>query len=119
MSEKEYQQVTSYTRAVVLFGFFLGATLAQLLVSFASIEYFYLNVIALVNKCIGFFISLFLPMPKRTFFFYAGKENQESESLPNPIVKPETSKSLLEMSEQSHSNKAVSFFLIVLLFFLK
>ena len=63
--------MTSYTRAVVLFGLFLGAALAQILVSAVNIDYFYLNIIAFVNICIGFLISLFLPMPKKTFFFYA------------------------------------------------
>ena len=106
VSEEEYQQVTSYTRTVVLLGYFLGATLAQLLVSFANIDYLYLNYIALVNKCIGFFISFFLPMPRKTFFFYAKKSSKpiKPETLPGKVVISETNQSLLEDSAAEKEN---------------
>ena len=91
--EQQFQQVTSYTRSAVLLGLFFGAVLAQMLVSFVQIDYFYLNVIALINICIGFCISLFLPLPKKTLFFFPkinedctlklGNDNEKLQKLVN------------------------------------
>ena len=78
--ESKYQLVTSYIRAVVLLGMFLGALLAQILVSLFAIDYFYLNVIAFVNISIGFTLSLFLPMPKSTLFFYATSKSSKAST---------------------------------------
>ncbi|CAK8698310.1 unnamed protein product [Clavelina lepadiformis] len=79
VEEKHYQLVTSYIRSATLLGYFLASLLSQLLVSLADLSYYYLNVISLVNVSIAFVIALFLPMPKRTLFFYASN-NASSES---------------------------------------
>ena len=77
--------MTSCVRATTLFGFFIGSLIGQLLVSLGGVDYYYLNVISLVDVSIAFIISWFLPMPKTTLFFYSsntpreGAESSEDE----------------------------------------
>lgn len=71
VSAEHYQRVSSYCRSVTLVAYTASAVLAQLLVSLANLSYFYLNVISLACDCVTFFLSLLLPMPKKSMFFHA------------------------------------------------
>lgn len=76
----EYQKSTSYVRSSTQVGLFIGAVMAQLLVSVANVDYLVLNYISLVNVSIGFIISLFLPNAKRSLYFYR-QANRESPTI--------------------------------------
>lgn len=65
--------VTSYVRAATLLGLFLGSVLAQLLVSIGHVDYFYLHLISLINVTLAFLMSVFLPMPKTSLFFFTSQ----------------------------------------------
>ncbi|KAM4040789.1 thiamine transporter 2 [Anomaloglossus baeobatrachus] len=67
---EHYQKVTSYCRSITLVGYTIASVLGQLLVSFAGVSYFYLNVISLISVFIGFVSSLVLPMPNKSMFFH-------------------------------------------------
>ena len=67
--EARYQRATGYIRSAMLAGSTVGATLAQLLVSLAGVEYFYINTITLGIQSMSFFLSFWLPMPKQGMFF--------------------------------------------------
>ncbi|XP_066565765.1 thiamine transporter 2 [Amia ocellicauda] len=69
VSSDHYQKVTSYLRAVTLVGYTLGSTLGQILVSVASLPYFYLNAANLATASMAFLCSFFLPMPRGGMFF--------------------------------------------------
>ena len=86
VDEDRYQFVTSCVRATTLVGNFIGSLLSQLLVSLAHLDYFYLNVISLVNVSIAFVISCFLPMPRTSLFFFASTDSPEK--LPADEAKP-------------------------------
>ena len=63
-----------------------------MLVSLANIDYYYLNIIALTNICIGLCISFFLPMPKKTLFFYTEQKpsiNVEQGLIESTNAEPE------------------------------
>ncbi|XP_010896991.2 solute carrier family 19 member 3b [Esox lucius] len=66
---ERYQRATGYLRGAMLAGYTTGATLGQLLVSLAGLNYFYLNAISLGTVSLGFLISVWLPMPQRGVFF--------------------------------------------------
>ncbi|XP_077617454.1 thiamine transporter 2-like isoform X2 [Crocuta crocuta] len=70
VSPEHYQKVSGYCRSVTLVAYTLASVLAQLLVSLASLSYFYLNVISLVSVSVAFLFSLFLPMPEKSMFFH-------------------------------------------------
>ncbi|XP_039261582.2 thiamine transporter 2-like [Styela clava] len=74
-----YQKATSYVRTSTKVGLFISALLSQLLVSLARLDYYYLNVISLINVSIGFVISLFLPFPSRSLYFYGQNEAVNSK----------------------------------------
>ena len=97
VDENHYQLVTSLVRGTTLVGYFIGSLLSQLLVSLAYLDYFYLNVISLVNVFIAFFISLILPMPKTSLFFFAKKEKEEY----NHLQQEKKSDALLNVSDSA------------------
>ncbi|KAK7883344.1 hypothetical protein WMY93_029518 [Mugilogobius chulae] len=72
---ENYQRATGYLRGAMLVGYTFAASLGQLLVSVAGLDYFYLNAITLGLEIVAFLISLCLPMPKTSLFF---KETQVS-----------------------------------------
>ncbi|XP_027445933.2 thiamine transporter 2-like isoform X1 [Zalophus californianus] len=82
VSPEHYQKVSSYCRSITLVAYTAASVLAQLLVSLASLSYFYLNVISLVSVSVAFLLSLFLPMPKKSMFFHA-KSGKEVQKPPN------------------------------------
>ncbi|XP_017279447.3 solute carrier family 19 member 3b [Kryptolebias marmoratus] len=70
---EKYQRATGYLRSAMLAGYTFGASLGQMLVSLAGVNYFYINTITLGIMSIAFLISFFLPMPKRSMFFKGGE----------------------------------------------
>ncbi|XP_041849951.1 solute carrier family 19 member 3b [Melanotaenia boesemani] len=74
---ENYQRATGYLRSAMLTGYTFGASLGQILVSLAGLDYFYINVLTLGIVSISFLISFWLPMPKRSMFF---KGNRAGES---------------------------------------
>ncbi|XP_068571778.1 solute carrier family 19 member 3b isoform X1 [Cebidichthys violaceus] len=66
---ENYQRATGYLRSAMLAGYTFGASLGQMLVSLAGIDYFYINAITLGNVSMAFLISFWLPMPQRRLFF--------------------------------------------------
>ncbi|XP_056138871.1 uncharacterized protein LOC130115285 [Lampris incognitus] len=77
---ERYQQATGYLRSAMLAGYTFGATLGQLLVSLAGMDYFYINAITLGIMSVAFIVSLWLPLPQRGIFFQgkiAGSQREE------------------------------------------
>ncbi|XP_029788734.1 thiamine transporter 2-like [Suricata suricatta] len=70
VSPEHYQKVSGYCRSITLVAYTVASVLAQLLVSLASLSYFYLNVISLASVSVAFLSSLFLPMPEKSMFFH-------------------------------------------------
>ncbi|KAM6932153.1 solute carrier family 19 member 3b [Lycodopsis pacificus] len=70
---ENYQRATGYLRSAMLAGYTFGASLGQVLVSLAGIDYFYINAITLGNVSVAFLISFWLPMPQRSLFFTGEK----------------------------------------------
>nr|XP_020455983.1 thiamine transporter 2-like isoform X2 [Monopterus albus] len=70
---ENYQRATGYLRSALLAGYTFGASLAQVLVSLAGLDYFYINTITLGVMSMAFLISFWLPMPQRTMFFKGKK----------------------------------------------
>ncbi|XP_028320717.1 solute carrier family 19 member 3b [Gouania willdenowi] len=66
---EHYQRATGYLRSAMLAGYTFGASLGQMLISLAGLDYFYINAITLGIVSVAFLISLTLPMPKRSMFF--------------------------------------------------
>ncbi|XP_029026605.1 solute carrier family 19 member 3b [Betta splendens] len=71
---EKYQRATGYLRSAMLAGYTFGASLGQVLVSLAGVDYFYINAITLGVVSIAFLISFWLPMPQRSMFFKGKKE---------------------------------------------
>ncbi|KAE8604724.1 hypothetical protein XENTR_v10014807 [Xenopus tropicalis] len=65
-----YQRVTSYCRSITLVAATLGALLQQILMSFAGVSYFYLNILTLTSALVSLVCSMFLPVPSRSMFFH-------------------------------------------------
>ncbi|XP_043926855.1 thiamine transporter 2 [Protopterus annectens] len=93
VSPDHYQRVTSYCRSVTLVGFTIGSVLGQVLVSFAGVSYFHLNVISTVFVSVAIVASFFLPMPQTSMFFHR-KATREMSQPPtndqNQISPPNT-----------------------------
>ncbi|XP_013873598.1 solute carrier family 19 member 3b [Austrofundulus limnaeus] len=70
---EKYQRATGYLRSAMLTGYTFGASLGQMLVSLAGVDYFYINTITLGFMSVAFLISFLLPMPKRSMFFKVEK----------------------------------------------
>ncbi|XP_041662128.1 solute carrier family 19 member 3b [Cheilinus undulatus] len=70
---ENYQRATGYLRSAMLAGYTFGASLGQVLVSLAGVDYFYINAITLGIVSMAFLISFWLPMPQRTLFFKGEK----------------------------------------------
>uniref|UniRef100_A0A3P9IL24 Solute carrier family 19 member 3b n=1 Tax=Oryzias latipes TaxID=8090 RepID=A0A3P9IL24_ORYLA len=70
---ENYQKATGYLRSAMLVGYTFGASLGQMLVSLAGLDYFYINAITLGIVSVGFLTSFLLPMPKRSMFFKVEK----------------------------------------------
>nr|XP_040020056.1 solute carrier family 19 member 3b [Gasterosteus aculeatus aculeatus] len=70
---ESYQRATGYLRSAMLAGYTLGASLGQVLVSLAGVDYFYLNAITLGIQSMAFLISFGLPMPQWSLFFKGEK----------------------------------------------
>ncbi|KAK2509450.1 hypothetical protein MC885_006045 [Smutsia gigantea] len=81
VSPEHYQKVSGWCRSVTLVAYTAASVLAQLLVSLASLSYFYLNVITLASVSVAFLVSLSLPMPKKSMFFHA---NPSKDVPPKP-----------------------------------
>ncbi|CAG6005230.1 unnamed protein product [Menidia menidia] len=85
---EKYQRATGYLRSAMLVGYTFGASLGQMLVSLAGVDYFYINVITLGIVSVAFLISFWLPMPSRSIFF-KGKEAVGSQGRPCDEKGPE------------------------------
>ncbi|KAG7265973.1 LOW QUALITY PROTEIN: hypothetical protein CRUP_022678 [Coryphaenoides rupestris] len=70
---ERYQRATGYLRAAMLSGYTFGATLGQLLVSLAGVDYFHINTITLGIVSVALLVSVWLPMPQRGMFFQRGE----------------------------------------------
>ncbi|XP_072817884.1 thiamine transporter 2 isoform X2 [Vicugna pacos] len=81
VSPEHYQKVSGCCRSATLVAYTVASVLAQLLVSLASLSYFYLNVISLASVSTAFLFSLFLPMPQKSMFFHA-KPSKEAPPKP-------------------------------------
>ncbi|KAL2775229.1 thiamine transporter 2 isoform 1 [Daubentonia madagascariensis] len=105
VSPEHYQKVSSYCRSVTLVAYTAASVLAQLLVSLASLSYFYLNVISMVSVSTAFIFSLFLPMPKKSMFFHAkpSKEIKKSSSMSAVLAEPHEGEALGCEKEKSTS----------------
>uniref|UniRef100_A0A3Q1HDY2 Solute carrier family 19 member 3b n=1 Tax=Anabas testudineus TaxID=64144 RepID=A0A3Q1HDY2_ANATE len=71
---EHYQRATGYLRSAMLVGYTFGASLGQVLVSLAGMNYFYINTITLGIVSMAFLISFWLPMPQRSMFFKVKKD---------------------------------------------
>ncbi|XP_054599386.1 solute carrier family 19 member 3b [Nothobranchius furzeri] len=83
---ENYQKATGYIRSATLAGYTFGASLGQMLISLAGMDYFFINAVTLGFMSVAFLISLWLPMPTRSMFFKgkdAAKELQEQGSIQN------------------------------------
>ncbi|XP_073351170.1 solute carrier family 19 member 3b [Pagrus major] len=86
---ENYQRATGYLRSAMLAGYTFGASLGQMLISLAGVDYFYINAITLGIVSMAFLISFWLPMPQRSLFF-KGREaaavgpQSQQEGLPGP-----------------------------------
>uniref|UniRef100_A0A3Q4GL75 Solute carrier family 19 member 3b n=1 Tax=Neolamprologus brichardi TaxID=32507 RepID=A0A3Q4GL75_NEOBR len=70
---ENYQRATGYLRSAMLAGYTFGATLGQMLVSLAGLDYFYINTITLGIVSVAFLVSFWLPMPQTSMFFEGKK----------------------------------------------
>ena len=70
VSVDKYKQVSSYTRSAYLFGRFSCGILSQVLISYHILDYGQLNHFSLVNICIAFIVSLFLPKVDASIYFH-------------------------------------------------
>ncbi|XP_036714100.1 thiamine transporter 2 [Balaenoptera musculus] len=95
VSPEHYQKVSGYCRSATLVAYTVASVLAQLLVSLASLSYFYLNVLSLASVSMAFLFSLFLPMPKKSMFFHA---KPSKEAPPKPPGKD----AVLEEPQKDH-----------------
>ncbi|NWU02867.1 S19A3 protein, partial [Urocynchramus pylzowi] len=85
VSPQHYQRVTSYCRSVTLVAATVAAVLGQLLVSLASVSYFYLNAITLASVCLALLCAFLLPTPQRSMFFH---RKDAPEPVPGPAKGP-------------------------------
>ncbi|XP_045337518.1 thiamine transporter 2 isoform X2 [Leopardus geoffroyi] len=92
VSPEHYQKVSGYCRSVTLVAYTAASVLAQLLVSLASLSYFYLNVISLASVCVALLFSLFLPMPEKSMFFHVQPSKEVQKPPNNTAVLDETYK---------------------------
>ncbi|KAM7413336.1 hypothetical protein PAMA_020635 [Pampus argenteus] len=69
ISVENYQRATGYLRSAMLAGYTFGASLGQVLISLAEVDYFYINAVSLGFVSIAFLITFWLPMPQRSMFF--------------------------------------------------
>ncbi|XP_039987234.1 solute carrier family 19 member 3b [Xiphias gladius] len=86
---ENFQRATGYLRSAMMAGYTFGASLGQVLVSLAGVDYFYINAITLGIVSVAFLISFWLPMPQRSMFFKGkkdgagpGKEKMEHNGSP-------------------------------------
>ncbi|XP_051252856.1 solute carrier family 19 member 3b [Dicentrarchus labrax] len=70
---ENYQRATGYLRSAMLAGYTFGASLGQILISLAGVDYFYINAITLGIVSMSFLVSFWLPMPQRSLFFKGKK----------------------------------------------
>ncbi|XP_051009911.1 thiamine transporter 2 [Acomys russatus] len=82
VSPEHYQKVSSYCRSITLVAYTAGSVLAQVLVSLASLPYFYLFVISLACVSVAFVFSIFLPMPKKSMFFHTKSDTEACQKPP-------------------------------------
>lgn len=85
VNTEHYQKVTGYCRSITLVATTTGSLLGQLLVSFAQVSYFYLNVISLASIAMALLMSFFLPMPQKSMFFH-------QKSRPEASIEPTNKK---------------------------
>ncbi|XP_069546879.1 solute carrier family 19 member 3b [Brachyistius frenatus] len=111
---KNYQRATGYLRSAMLAGYTFGASLGQVLISVAGLDYFYINAITLGIVSLAFLISFWLPMPKRSLFFkgketsavdlHSQKEKAQGENRPEePVMEKDGAGSGKEKMENNGS----------------
>ncbi|KAF6720857.1 Thiamine transporter 2 [Oryzias melastigma] len=112
---ENYQKATGYLRSAMLVGYTFGASLGQMLVSLAGLDYFYLNAITLGIVSVAFLISFLLPMPKRSMFFKGEKavssqreEKPGDNTLDQQVMDKDGTGSEAEKIERDDSNGCYS-----------
>ncbi|XP_047450121.1 solute carrier family 19 member 3b [Mugil cephalus] len=111
---ENYQRATGYLRSAMLAGYTFGASLGQMLISLAGVDYFYINALTLGIVSAAFLVSFWLPMPKRNLFFKGkkaaalGSQSQQEgplgDSRPeDPAMEKDTADSAKEMMEHNGS----------------
>uniref|UniRef100_A0A3Q3W617 Uncharacterized protein n=1 Tax=Mola mola TaxID=94237 RepID=A0A3Q3W617_MOLML len=107
---ENYQRATGYLRSAMLAGYTFGASLGQVLISVAGVDYFYINTITLGIVSMAFLISFCLPMPQRSLFFKGKKaaalgSRSQEERPPRPtepvMYKDEASSGTEKMEDSS------------------
>jgi len=81
--QTHYQQYTSYIRGILLVSASASSILAQLLVSFCSIDYVVLNIISASSCSIAFLLSIMLPTPPTSVFF---KKKRRTDKLEEKVT---------------------------------
>lgn len=76
-----YQLVTSYTRAVVLFGRMMSGVVGQLLISLQVTDYLTLNYISLASVSISCLVTLFLPKASGNVFVTDAEPTPEEHQM--------------------------------------
>lgn len=119
ISDAHYRKVSSFIRASSLTGRFIAALLAQLLLTFGGVSFFFLNVISFGNVCISFVIALMLPSIKSSFYFEIDFELETGKTSSFTCTKPGNemevmfSKDAVEFTkveEKEKGNKMVEMF---------
>ncbi|XP_034404916.1 solute carrier family 19 member 3b [Cyclopterus lumpus] len=105
---ENYQRATGYLRSAMLAGYTIGASLGQVLVSLAGLDYFYINTFTLGIVSTAFLISFWLPMPQRSLFFKGEKAaaqvlQPQQEEPEEPVVEKDEAGSGKEKMEHNGS----------------
>ncbi|KAM7352726.1 thiamine transporter 1 [Cochliomyia hominivorax] len=88
VDKSHYQIVSGHTRSAILCGKFLGAVLAQVLVSTNSLGYLGLHYISFASQVISLAIALALPPVQQSIYFYKNGDNigeRSVESIPSTL----------------------------------
>ncbi|CAO1408549.1 unnamed protein product [Diamesa tonsa] len=85
VDRQHYQQVTSHTRAAVLCGRFVAASLAQLLVYYKIMDYRELNYLTLAAQVLATIWALFIPPVNNSIYFNQGIRDDD-ELVPESLT---------------------------------
>lgn len=83
VDKSHYQIVSGHTRSAILCGKFLGAVLAQVLVSTESLGYLGLHYISFGSQVVSLVIALALPPVQQSIYFYKAGDNVADRSVEN------------------------------------